>query len=93
MNILFRLWNEYPALQASVGSLVAFLWFLGGIDELRKGRKTSSVGWMLISGTMLVFVIVGNGIDGHWVAAMIGMATTAIEIWLVAKRWPAESRP
>ncbi len=92
MNTLREIWRAYPVMQAVVQSLVALLWLWAGMDELRKGRKRSSIGWLCVSAVILVMIIVSHARSGHWGAALVGAAVAAVETTLVLKRWPSENR-
>ena len=93
MNTLREIWETYPVVQAIVQCLVATLWLWAGVDELRKGRRGSSIFWLFISAFMLVMIIVDHARSGHWGAALIGVTVAAAESWHVLKRWrSSESR-
>jgi uncharacterized membrane protein len=93
MNTVREIWATYPVMQAVVQSLVAVLWLWAGMDELRKGRKASSIFWLFVSAFMLVMIIVYHAGSGHWGAAFVGLMVAAAESWLVLKRWRSpESR-
>jgi hypothetical protein len=85
MKIPMEIWDAHPAVQAVLGSLVALLWFWGGMDELRKTRKQSAIGWLLISGTILMIVIVGHAADRHW-GALVGVVALALEVRVITNR-------
>lgn len=81
-------------MQAVAQSLVAVLWLWGGMDELRKGRKGSSLFWLFISAFMLVVIIVDHARSGNWGAVLAGVTVAAAETWFVIKRWgSSETRP
>lgn len=89
MDTLRRIWEAYPVVQAVMQSLVATLWLWGGLDELRKGRKGSSLVWVFISAFILVMTIVDHSRGRQWGAALVAAAVAATETLFVLKRWGA----
>ena len=64
----------HPAIQGLTAIGVSTLWYLGGVQDIRRGKIATGASWILIAFAILLAATIGFVVDRELVAAAIAFA-------------------
>jgi hypothetical protein len=75
----------HPALQGFTAIGVSALWYLGGIQDIRRGRIGTGTSWIFIAFAILLAATIGFVIHREMVAAAIAFAGLVVGAAITVK--------